>query len=156
MGSCCRETHKDGGSHYHCALKLTSVKKWVSVKERIQKNHNISVHFSDSHDSHLSAYRYLCKEDENVAHSADHPNLTDAKSPATKKSISANKRKSTTTNTPADTTNTGKAKKRLRLSNQDTAMFVRNNNIKNVENEHLMLFNIDLGGKGGCLINLCP
>lgn len=133
--ACCRETHQDGGSHYHCALKLTSVKKWVSVKERIQKNHNISVHFSDSHDYYLSAYRYLCKEDEDVAHSADHPNLTDAKSPATKKSILANKRKSsTTTNTPAaaGTTNTGgKAKKRLRLSNQDTAMFVRNNNIKN-------------------------
>ena len=86
------------------------------MKERIQKNHNISVDFSDSHNCYLSAYRYVCKEDQDVAYSADHPNLIDAKAPATKKSISTNKRKSssnTDTLAAAGPTNTGgKAKKR--------------------------------------------
>lgn len=121
--ACCQENHKEKGIHYHCALKLTGVKKWVSVKERIQRTYGIVVNFSDRHDYYLSAYRYVNKEDENVAHSKDHPNLSEAKSPSTKKSIAANKRKS------SDKSNPCQAKKRLRLTNQEAAMFIRKNNI---------------------------
>jgi len=56
--ACCREEHADGNPHYHCAIKLTGVKKWVAVKQRIQKDYGISINFSDSHDYYLSAYRY--------------------------------------------------------------------------------------------------
>ena len=74
--ACCRESHEDGGVHYHCAVKLNGVKRWLSVKEKIQAHHNIVVNFSDSHDYYLSTYRYVCKEDDEVAHSENHPNLT--------------------------------------------------------------------------------
>jgi hypothetical protein len=122
--ACCKETHKkEEGYHYHCALKLTGVKKWVAVKERIQRTYGISVHFSDSHDFYLSAYRYVCKEDTEVAHSAEHPNLAGAKSPVTKKSIGANKRRS-------QDSSDKKCKKRLRLSNTDVGTFIRKHNIR--------------------------
>ena len=92
--ACCKEHDENGGIHYHCALKLTGNKKWKSVKENISKKHNITLHFSDKHDFYISAYRYICKEDTEVVHSQNHPNLADAKSPRTKKSISQNRRAS--------------------------------------------------------------
>ena len=33
-----REEHQNDGFHYRCALKLTGCKKWLSVKNRLQKN----------------------------------------------------------------------------------------------------------------------
>ena len=89
--ACCRELHQDGGFHYHCAVKLTGNKKWISVKTRLTENHNIVVNFSDKHNFYISAYRYLCKQDNNVAHSQGQPNLAEAKSPRTKKSIESNR-----------------------------------------------------------------
>ena len=122
--ACCQEAHQDGGQHYHCAVKLTGLKKWVRVKETIQEVYGISVNFSDSHDSYLSAYRYVTKTDVDVVHSEGHPNLADAKSPQTKAATAANKRRST------ERASTGcKARKRLRLTNQDAAMFIRQHNI---------------------------
>ena len=47
--ACCQESHEKGGVHYHCCLKLSSVKKWLGVKKLIDKNHKITVNFSDSH-----------------------------------------------------------------------------------------------------------
>ena len=45
---CCCEKHKDSGIHFHCAIKLIKLKKWVSVKERIRQAHNIVPNFIDS------------------------------------------------------------------------------------------------------------
>ena len=133
--ACCKEPHKLSGSHYHCAIKLTGVKKWVAVKERIQKAHKISVNFSDSHDYYLSAYRYVTKQDQSVAHSEGHPNLSEASSPSTKKSIAGNKRKSSTGN---KFPRCKQQQPRTRLTNQDFAMFVRKNKIRSY-NEVLAL-----------------
>ena len=88
--ACCRKLHQEGGFHYHCAVKLTGNKKWISVKTRLAENHNIVVNFSDKHNFYISAYRYLCKQGNNVGHSQGHPNLAEAKSPRTKKSIESN------------------------------------------------------------------
>ena len=55
--ACCREPHQEGGFHYHCAVKLTGNKKWASVKTCLNENHNIVVHFSNTHDFYISAYR---------------------------------------------------------------------------------------------------
>ena len=62
--ACCREEHQNDGFHYHCALKLTGCKKWLSVKNRIAEKHGIQVSFSDKHNFYLSAYRYVCKSDQ--------------------------------------------------------------------------------------------
>lgn len=126
--ACCREPHENGGFHYHCALKLTGNKKWLSVKERITTRYGIVINFSDSHDHYVSAYRYLCKHDKAVAHSTDHPNLSNARSPKTKKSIAGNraaakKRRSSM----AEDCEPQKRKKRL--SNSDVANFIREHNI---------------------------
>ena len=122
--ACCRETHADGGSHYHCAIKLTGVKRWASVKSQIQDDHDIVVNFSDSHDYYLSAYRYVCKEDTEVFHSENHPNLAEAKSPMTKRSIASNRKRSSSTEP-----STSREKKCSRLTNSDVANLIRDHNI---------------------------
>ena len=92
----CKENHKDGGEHYHMAIKLSGPKRWLSVKNKIYNNHGVSVHFSESHDNYYSAYKYLLKTDNNVFKSSNHPNLDEIGSPVTKKCIQTyrNKRKS--------------------------------------------------------------
>ena len=132
--ACCREDREAEGSHYHCALKLSGVKKWVRVKQNIQDIYGISVNFSDSHDYYLSAYRYVMKEDKHVYHSENHPNLADAQSPMTKRSIAANKRKSNQSATSSSSSEKASAphptaKKRIRLTNPEVGMFIRQHNI---------------------------
>eukprot|EP00794_Sanderia_malayensis_P006582 gene6582-7325_t len=89
--ACCKEMHEAGGFHYPCCLKLTGVKKWLSVKRDITKNHNIVVNFSDSHSHYIYAYRYVCKSDTEVAHSPGHPDLSEVGSPRTKASTAAHR-----------------------------------------------------------------
>ena len=36
-----REGHQNNGFHYHCALKPTGRKKWLSFKNRIAEKHGI-------------------------------------------------------------------------------------------------------------------
>ena len=86
---CCKESHEQNGFHYHCALKLTGVKKWLSVKNNIQRKHDIVTNFSDSHNYYVSAYRYVCKPDEYVVHSVNHPDLSEVGSPRTKQCTEA-------------------------------------------------------------------
>lgn len=97
--ACCKEQHENGEIHYHCALKLTGIKKWKenipkkqNVKENIPKKQNITLHFSDAHDFYISAYRYICKEDTDLANSQNHPDLADAKSPRRKESFTQYRR----------------------------------------------------------------
>ena len=45
---CCREKHKNGGEHYHLALKLDRNERWLSAKEFLLKEFGISVHFSNN------------------------------------------------------------------------------------------------------------
>jgi len=88
----CREPHQDGGFHYHCSVKLTGAKKWLSVNTRLHSKYGIQVHFSDKHDYYLSSYRYVCKSDTEVAHSAEHPKeLLFSASPQTKSCSRASK-----------------------------------------------------------------
>ena len=126
--ACCCELHKDGGAHYHYSIKLTGLKKWWMVKEAIQEKHGIVVHFSDEHDYYISAYRYVVKEDPSVVHSEGHPNLAEAKSPPTKKSIAANRRCSKKQGDSSKGAGATSAK-HWRLSGSDVASFIRENNI---------------------------
>ncbi len=128
--ACCREPHEHGGFHYHCSLKLSGNKKWVSVKERITAKHGIVVNFSDSHDHYTSAYRYVCKDDKEVVHSKDHPNLAEARSPRTKRSIAANRAAGKKRKSETSTQGCKIAPKKKRLSNSDVAAFIRKQNIK--------------------------
>ena len=48
-----------------------------------------TVNFSESTENYYGAYRYVCKTDEDVTHSSNHPDLKDIGSPKTKKSMKA-------------------------------------------------------------------
>ncbi len=132
--ACCKEEHEKGGFHYHCCLKLTGVKKWLGVKNSINKKHNIVVNFSESHSHYIYAYRYVCKSDSEVYHSEGHPDLTEVGSPRTKLSSEASraasrKRRSlTSTRENEGACNSKKSKKRL--SNLLVSEFIAKNNIK--------------------------
>ena len=134
--ACCKEAHKENGYHYHCCVKLTGVKKWSRVKDAIAKKYGIVVNFSD-HDQYIYAYRYVCKADRNVAHSDNHPDLSQVGSPRTKASTAAlreacRKRKSETIfnqGSIARQTN----KRTRRINNLEVADFIVAKNITSVE-----------------------
>ena len=65
--ACSRESHQDGGWHYHCSLKLSGVKKWITVKQTFEQSHRVVLHFSNSHDHYISTYRYMCESDKEAA-----------------------------------------------------------------------------------------
>ena len=75
--ACCLEKYQDKRLHYHVSLKLTAPKKWLKIKNSIIKEHNVSVHFSDNHNNYIAAYRYVCKTDDQVFHSASLPDLSE-------------------------------------------------------------------------------
>ena len=49
--SCCQESHKKGGKkHFHMAIKLNRIKRWLPMRDYNLKNKwNIYVHFSNRH-----------------------------------------------------------------------------------------------------------
>ena len=131
--ACCKETHKDGGFHYHCSLKLSGCKKWKSVKTNVSKKYGVQLNFSGTHNFYLSAYRYICKEDTDVSHSSYHPkDLLTENSPKTKNAIRAYKagEKRSSDKSKQTSTNQGnKKQKQKRLSNMDVATFITENKI---------------------------
>ena len=94
--ACCKEYHMDGSPHYHMALKLNDTKRWLEVKLRINALYGIQIHFRENDGGYHSAYRYAAKEDSEIYHSVDHPDLREVGSPATKKAMRGyfNKRRS--------------------------------------------------------------
>ena len=41
--ACCKESHVNGGHHYHLAIKLNGVYRWKQVKFRVMLKHKILV-----------------------------------------------------------------------------------------------------------------
>ena len=124
----CRELHQNGVFHYHCAVKLLGNKKWISVKTRLTENHNIVVNFSDKRDCYISAYRHLCKLDNNVAYSEGHFNLAEVISPSTKRSIASNWAASKTRRS-SSTCSVNTAPKKKSLENSEINDFVKEHTI---------------------------
>ncbi len=132
---CSLEDHKDGGKHYHMALKFSLNKRWLSAKKSLLERHGISVHFSENHDNHYSAYRYATKSDEEAFHSGGHPNLKDVRSPKRKagtKSLrkSTAKKRSAQNSRGACSSRRSEAKK-IRLSNLHVSQLLVEQNIHN-------------------------
>eukprot|EP00795_Rhopilema_esculentum_P010104 gene10104-18760_t len=127
--ACCLERHQDGGQHYHVAIKLTGPKRWVGVKEHFTKTFGIVVNFSEGHDNYYTAYKYICKSDDDIFKSQDHRDLSEVGSPRTKKCIKAfraskleeRKRKSNDSANPD--------RKFRGLSNLDVSDFLKEKNI---------------------------
>lgn len=133
--ACCRETHQEGGEHYHMAISLKSSRRWGPVKKAFMKNYNVSLHFSVKTCGYVAAYRYVCKDKEitEVLHSPGHTNMERISSPKTKNAmrkwsdVSTKKRKSTTSPAPDVST---KKPKPTRLSNVDVSNLLVKEGIK--------------------------
>ena len=111
--------------HYHLALKLSAIKRWKRVKDKLRVDYGIEVHFFDKHDSCYSAYKYVTKGDTEFVMSENHPDLSEVGSTATKKCLSACrvKRKSQNAdNGKQSSSSTGSSKRRL--SNVDIAELI--------------------------------
>ena len=61
--ACSKEEHRNGGSHYHMAVKLSAHRRWLKVRNYLEKRHGVKVNFSDRHCNDYSAWRYTTKED---------------------------------------------------------------------------------------------
>lgn len=132
--ACCLEEHSDGGVHYHLALKLNGPKKWLECKRSLKRKHGVVVNFSD-HEGYYTAYKYVCKRDNAVYHSPNHPNLNEIGSPKTMNCQRAYRRKRNS-DTARNTSKSNKEKgttsseKRRRLSNIEVSEYILKNNIK--------------------------
>jgi len=114
---CSRENHRDGNPHYHMAVKLDRVQRWLLVKERIHNMYGVVVNFSGHHHNYFSAWQYATKDDEQPLQSPDHPDLSDGVPP---------------NSTNASLTRVGRrGKKRKRLSTFDLGEIVVRKKIRN-------------------------
>jgi hypothetical protein len=72
---CSEEMHKDGGTHYHMAIKLERNRQWLKVQDYVDKKHGVKINFSSNHANYYSAWKYPTKEDPEYMQSDGHPDL---------------------------------------------------------------------------------
>ena len=89
---CCQETHKNGGLHYHLALKVNKYQRWMNSKRYLQDRYGINVHYSARHHNYFSAWKYVTKSDKDYIESQDHPDLNDYPGPRTDAASRARRR----------------------------------------------------------------
>ena len=125
----CKESHEGEGFHYHCAFKMTGVKKWYAPW-RAMYTDGVTVSFSDSHNYYASAYYYCTKMDEYFYESPDHPDMTEIGSPRTSQCMKANRRKSMEKNEDSGSTS-AKVPRQVnkKLKDIDVGDYVVKNNI---------------------------
>ena len=80
---CCQESHQDSGKHYHMCIKLDRNQRWISSKEFLLAQYQISVHYSNAHHNYYSAWCYVTKEDTEYLQSEQHPRLAQDTQPRT-------------------------------------------------------------------------
>ena len=134
--ACCMEKHQLQGFHYHLALKLPAPKRWLGCKTALERSHGIVVHFSD-HEGYYSAYKYVCKFDQEVFHSDNHPNLQEIGSPHTsvcQKVYRQKRSQASGTSSTSHTSNQSKNGQRVakikKLSNMEVSEFIKKHEIK--------------------------
>ena len=92
--ACSKEEHRDGGSHYHMAIKLSTRRRWLKGRNYLEQRHAVKVNFSDRHCNYYSAWRYTTKDDANFMQSESHPDLSNSSEPCTSAASMAVSRKS--------------------------------------------------------------
>ena len=110
---CSEENHKDGGTHYHVAMKLKRVTRWIRSKKYLKERHGITVHYSNRHHNYYSAWRYVTKSDESYEESEGHPDLKNNGKPKTSKASETVKENGRKRRSKSVNRNGKKAKKRL-------------------------------------------
>ena len=57
------------------AIKLKNQRRWLSVRNFLDKTFNVKVNFSDKHSDYYEAWRYCTKSDKEYLLNEDHPDL---------------------------------------------------------------------------------
>ena len=123
---CSKENHVDHGFHYHVAVKLTRGRRWATIRNYLQRQHDICVHFSNSHTNYFSAWRYVTKEDSSYIESNGHPDLTNQSEPRTTSATAATQSQSARRNLSRI-----KRPRKTRMSVYDVSQLVVAKRIKN-------------------------
>ncbi len=77
------ESHQNGGSHVHMAIKLSTTARWRAIRKFVDTKHGIKLNFSDTHTNYYTAYEYVVKEDADFVLSPGHPDLVNTTPPNT-------------------------------------------------------------------------
>ena len=88
---CSQEPHANGGVHYHMAVKLERRRRWLHVRNYIDREYGIIVNFSGCHENYYTAWAYTTKEDISAVQSENHPDLGRIGAPITSNACSANR-----------------------------------------------------------------
>lgn len=131
--ACGMEYHENGRPHYHVSLKLSGPKKWVRVKEAINRDEGIVVNFGDKHDDYVMALRYVCKEDPTPYLSEKHAPLEQIGTPTSRRSSTSYRSKQKLKRKSVDATQpeaaTPVVKKPTRTTNLQVSEFIDKHNI---------------------------
>ncbi len=92
---CSQESHRDGGIHYHMAVKLSARRRWLKVRNYIDEKYCIKVNFSNRHHNYYSAWQYTTKEDSLYVESPNHPDLANYWEPISSEGSRARTRNAT-------------------------------------------------------------
>ena len=112
---CSQEGHRDGGIHYHMAVKLSARRRWLKIRNFLEERHRVKVNFSDKHCNYYSAWRYTTKEDAHFIQSESHPDLSNFSEPCTSAASRALSRKSSSEGNGSGKGKSRKGRKRLSL-----------------------------------------
>ena len=124
---CCNEDHAVSGLHYHLAIKLDRVKRWLPIRNMIHQIYGVNVNFTESHDNYYGAWLYVTKQDENYIQSVGHPDLTTNNAPRTSNATRAKRNNKSSTQS---TKTTGRKAKIRKLNNLSVSDVILKNEIK--------------------------
>ena len=123
---CCIEEHESNGQYFHLTLNFQKTRDGYLLKGKLQNNHNIALHFSDTHVNYYTAWCYVTKSDKLYLQSVGHPDLKDGTAPQTSNACQANCHKRKTKNTICVNKN-----KKKKLTNKTVSDIIHYKNIKN-------------------------
>ena len=114
------ESHQNGGSHFHMAIKLSTTARWRAIRKFVDNKHGIKLNFSDTHTNYYTAYEYVVKEDADFVLSPGHPDLVNTTPPNTTNATRGRRKAAKVT----------KGKKRKRLAVFDVVRIIQTKKIR--------------------------
>lgn len=122
---CSAEKHRDGGTHYHMAIKMDRCQRWLPIRDCIESSFGINVNFSNRHVNYFTAYAYVTKEDRSPVLSENHPDLSGPpRTMAASQTVSQSSQLQETLEPP-------RKRQRSRLTNFQVGQIIREKRLKN-------------------------
>ena len=109
-------------------MKLLKNRRWLPIKWELKNNHNVILHFCDSHANYYAAWCYVTKSDKSYLQSVRQPDLKDATVPQTSNACQANCCRRKTKNIVCENKNKNKL---INKTNKTVSEIISHKNIKN-------------------------